>query len=567
MRPITWFANGSFLAAAAVLSVCTGQAVLAQQVLLQGIPDYQQNDFAGTNDCAPVAAANVLGYWDAHGFQDLISGTNDFGSNPAGVTALVDTLKAKMHWTPSGTQIAWIWIGIAESVYEKGYSFRSANLTRPSWAEIRQEPDRRRPAILTLYHRSYGAMHTVTLIGYSENTNDQVVVVHDVWYPANDVWLNFSECSELVLTAVAACLYVDDDAPGDPAPGDASVGDPQENGSPGHPFDSIQEAVDSAYEGITIFVGNGVYSGAGNHDIALGGKVVSIIAPGGPATCFIECGGIGDSPRRALVLTGGQPRSWVIQGFSIRGGHSDEGGGVYCRNASPTFRNCIFFGNSGGRGGAVFSQDSSPLFENCTIANNTAEIEGGGIFFTGTGTPVIRNCIIWGNAANQISPTGALVSFSNVAGGYGGDSIMDSAPFFAGDTTGDFHLKSRFGRYSPSASGGTGGWVFDGASSPCLDAGDASSPWAYEPEPNGGRVNLGAYGNTQEASLSGPWWRIPGDVNDDCHVNILDMIHIRNALGLDPSSGTNWKKDVNRDGKINVLDLIFVRNWSGAKCY
>jgi hypothetical protein len=38
--------------------------------------------------------------------------------------------------------------------------------------------------------------------------------------------------------------------------------------------------------------------------------------------------------------------------------------------------------------------------------------------------------------------------------------------------------------------------------SPCIDAGDPNSPVGLEPEPNGGRINLGAYGGTNQASKS-----------------------------------------------------------------
>lgn len=41
------------------------------------------------------------------------------------------------------------------------------------------------------------------------------------------------------------------------------------------------------------------------------------------------------------------------------------------------------------------------------------------------------------------------------------------------------------------------------ADSPCVDAGDPSASYQYEPDPNGGRVNLGMYGNTPQAARSG----------------------------------------------------------------
>jgi len=59
---------------------------------------------------------------------------------------------------------------------------------------------------------------------------------------------------------------------------------------------------------------------------------------------------------------------------------------------------------------------------------------------------------------------------------------------------------------------------------------------------------------------------IPGDVNRDCIVNILDLIVIRGRLNLDVSTGDNWRSDLNEDGRINILDLIFVRGKLNTRC-
>jgi len=37
-------------------------------------------------------------------------------------------------------------------------------------------------------------------------------------------------------------------------------------------------------------------------------------------------------------------------------------------------------------------------------------------------------------------------------------------------------------------------------SSACIDAGDPDDDWSSEPEPNGSRINMGAYGGTPEAA-------------------------------------------------------------------
>ncbi|AGF96580.1 hypothetical protein MmTuc01_1193 [Methanosarcina mazei Tuc01] len=70
-------------------------------------------------------------------------------------------------------------------------------------------------------------------------------------------------------------------------------------------------------------------------------------------------------------------------------------------------------------------------------------------------------------------------------------------PLFVDSKNGDYHLKSQTGRWTGSA------WVKDSVSSPCIDAGNPSSDYSKEPEDNGNRANIGRYGNTIHASLSG----------------------------------------------------------------
>ena len=62
------------------------------------------------------------------------------------------------------------------------------------------------------------------------------------------------------------------------------------------------------------------------------------------------------------------------------------------------------------------------------------------------------------------------------------------------------------------------------------------------------------------------WRPIPGDVNFDCRVNILDLIFVRNRLNQDVATGDNWQADINGDTRINILDLIAVRNKLNTTC-
>jgi hypothetical protein len=52
----------------------------------------------------------------------------------------------------------------------------------------------------------------------------------------------------------------------------------------------------------------------------------------------------------------------------------------------------------------------------------------------------------------------------------------------------------------------------------------------------------------------------------DCKVNILDLVFVRNCLGVDPSHGDCEKADVNGDGRLNILDLLYVRSHLGTRC-
>jgi len=69
-------------------------------------------------------------------------------------------------------------------------------------------------------------------------------------------------------------------------------------------------------------------------------------------------------------------------------------------------------------------------------------------------------------------------------------------PLFADPKNHDYHLKSVAGRWTGKT------WVKDSVSSPCIDAGYASSDYSKEPENNGNRINIGRYGNTIYASKS-----------------------------------------------------------------
>ena len=188
-------------------------------------------------------------------------------------------------------------------------------------------------------------------------------------------------------------------------------------------------------------------------------------------------------------------------------GNSAEvsGGGMDNYLGFLTLTNCTFTGNSARYGGAIHCSDSFPLIINNTILSNLATGNEGGGIYCNMSSPTVVNTILWNNSPDEICdkrwgtiPTSITVTYSNVKGGFPGEGNLYIDPLFADPENGDYHLKSQDGRWDPASES----WVIDETSSPCIDAGDPNGPVGLERFPNGGRINMGAYGGTSEASLS-----------------------------------------------------------------
>ena len=280
------------------------------------------------------------------------------------------------------------------------------------------------------------------------------------------------------------------------------------------------------------------------------------------------------------------------------------GGGIrnqFGNNLSLT--GCLFRGNTAGlNGGAIFSWGGVFTLTRCLLSGNSADREGGGIYAYGTdlalhnctsvGNRALKgnalvfesseaspcavqfmHCVLW-DSGNQIATDGGVhltAAYSDVLGGWLGEGNIDINPLFAGPghwdpnataddpnddfwVEGDYHLKSQAGRWDEASES----WVRDDVTSPCIDAGDPNNPVAFEPSPNGGLINMGAYGGTAEASkspsgLHAQYGGGTGEPNDPYLIYTAEHL---NAAGAEPN---DWDKRFKLMADIDLSEYAYDR--------
>ncbi len=153
------------------------------------------------------------------------------------------------------------------------------------------------------------------------------------------------------------------------------------------------------------------------------------------------------------------------------------GGGLCIWNNHPIVSRNLIYGNKAARGGGIYvghQITSEPQFFNNTIYGNEATESGGGLYLRNAASSV-TNEIMWNNTAPD-SPGIFIYSGSTVAVNYSlvedwsgpGTGNLDEDPLFVDPDNNNFHLT---------------------AESPCIDAGDPSSP----PDPDGTTCDMGTY--------------------------------------------------------------------------
>ena len=197
----------------------------------------------------------------------------------------------------------------------------------------------------------------------------------------------------------------------------------------GKPYTTIQSAITAAKTNDLVKVYPGTYT----ENINFIGKAIKVRSANGPGVTIIN----GSASGTVVTFNTSEGSGSVLDGFTIKNGNTDYGGGIDCELSSPSITNCIITGNTGFyAGGGIYCEDSSPAITNCIITVNTTHYGGGGICCNYS-SPTITNCTIAGNTAGygggiycvySTPPITRCTITGNAASYDGGGIYLDTSP-------------------------------------------------------------------------------------------------------------------------------------------
>lgn len=166
---------------------------------------------------------------------------------------------------------------------------------------------------------------------------------------------------------------------------------------------NIQDGIRAAFDGDTVIVLDGTYTGEKNRNISFLGKPIVLRSEHGAAYTVIDAEGTYST--RVFTFKEEEDSTSVLDGFTITGGslnppHDWGGGaGVSCDKSSPLIRNCVFTDNNTGAG--LGCTRSSAIVENCTFVDNT-DNNGSAIYVIQASITLRRCNIVFNNGGAAV---------------------------------------------------------------------------------------------------------------------------------------------------------------------
>ncbi len=166
-------------------------------------------------------------------------------------------------------------------------------------------------------------------------------------------------------------------------------------------YSNIQSGIDAAEDGDTVLVADGTYKGAGNSNISLYGKHITVKSVSGPSNCIIDLYGASNGFEVYSV----EHRLSTISGFTIKNGTR----GIYiCCNSAPVISNCVLVANSEA---GIYVRDAFPTINNCNISNDDKNARGAIYLINASST--ITSCTMVNNSYAGIYSIGSSLIITN----------------------------------------------------------------------------------------------------------------------------------------------------------
>lgn len=262
-----------------------------------------------------------------------------------------------------------------------------------------------------------------------------------------------------------------------------------EDGTTGNPFTSIVAAINAAQAGDVILLAPGKY----NKDSYIYiGKAVKIVGPADLSADItannINLSAVPWGGFSYVTMRVNYSNLFSTRNFVFEANHLFLRGYLWLAIGSRITFNHNLIESTGTATEAFWIDNNSHMdLVNNTIVGFPVGVRSEAYYFStlgGTpGTAMIRNTTLV-NTSDIVAPTGTIdIQYSLIGDGQfaGTNGNLTGDPLFVDAVNGDYHLQ---------------------AVSPAMDSGDPTDPYDNEPQPSGCRINIGAYGNTVEATIS-----------------------------------------------------------------
>ena len=163
---------------------------------------------------------------------------------------------------------------------------------------------------------------------------------------------NIDEYEIFASNPISAPIYVDANTPHSKADGTSTF-----------PFSTIQQALDAANNGDTIFVESGIYAGVGNYNLDFHHKSLILQNTDKNAKVIIDCNGLG----RAIEPTSTAGANVLLEGFTIENGFSDIGGALRMESGRFILQDCLLSRSSAVRAGTLGCSFSNLIISSLDI--------------------------------------------------------------------------------------------------------------------------------------------------------------------------------------------------------